>query len=142
MVVGSFGWDQLRFRNCAFISGLDDGMQIPASQSRIEYGYCYFLNSAWGGFGVSLNATLKPTLLLMFFSGVGMTADLRLLKQGGEPGADEVTSIAVARILGVSLRTLRQWHESGTGPAAVVSPETGLRVYKLSDVVAWRDANS
>src|ERR1700754_1904419 len=40
--------------------------------------------AAWAGVGVSLNATIKPTLLLMFFSGVGMTADLRLLKQGGK----------------------------------------------------------
>ena len=35
-------------------------------------------------FKFSLNATLKPTLLLMFFAGVGMSADLRLLKQGGK----------------------------------------------------------
>ena len=39
--------------------------------------------AATAGFEISLNATLKPTLLLMFFAGVGMTADLRLLKQGG-----------------------------------------------------------
>ncbi|QJR14317.1 sodium/glutamate symporter [Usitatibacter palustris] len=35
-------------------------------------------------FKFSLNATMKPTLLLMFFAGVGMSADLRLLKQGGK----------------------------------------------------------
>src|SRR5688572_19344738 len=40
--------------------------------------------AAAAGFEISLNATLKPTLLLMFFAGVGMTADLRLLKQGGK----------------------------------------------------------
>jgi Concanavalin A-like lectin/glucanases superfamily len=52
MIVGSGGWDQMRFRNCCFISGLDDGMQVPSNQSRIEFGYCYWLNSAWGGFGI------------------------------------------------------------------------------------------
>jgi len=33
---------------------------------------------------VALDTTLKPTLLLMFFAGVGMGADLRLLRQGGK----------------------------------------------------------
>lgn len=33
---------------------------------------------------VALDATLKPVLLLMFFAGVGMSADLRLLRQGGK----------------------------------------------------------
>ena len=40
--------------------------------------------AASAGAHVSLNATMKPTLLLMFFAGVGLTADLRLLKQGGK----------------------------------------------------------
>src|SRR5690606_15302091 len=35
-------------------------------------------------FRVQLNQTLKPVLLLMFFAGVGMSADLRLLKRGGK----------------------------------------------------------
>ena len=38
----------------------------------------------WGGAQLSLNATMKPTLLLMFFAGIGLGADLRLLKQGGK----------------------------------------------------------
>lgn len=38
----------------------------------------------WGGAEVSLNATMKPVLLLMFFAGVGLGADLRLLKVGGK----------------------------------------------------------
>ena len=38
----------------------------------------------WGGAQISLNATMKPVLLLMFFAGVGLSADLRLLKVGGK----------------------------------------------------------
>lgn len=38
----------------------------------------------WGDAQVSLNATMKPVLLLMFFAGVGLAADLRLLKVGGK----------------------------------------------------------
>lgn len=38
----------------------------------------------WGEAQISLNATLKPVLLLMFFAGVGLGADLRLLKVGGK----------------------------------------------------------
>src|SRR5688572_1032937 len=33
---------------------------------------------------VAIDQTIKPTLLLMFFAGVGMCADLRMLKQGGK----------------------------------------------------------
>ncbi len=36
------------------------------------------------GFKVAIDPSLKPILLLMFFAGVGMCADLRLLKQGGK----------------------------------------------------------
>lgn len=39
--------------------------------------------AAASGFRVQLDQTLKPVLLLMFFAGVGMSADLRLLKRGG-----------------------------------------------------------
>lgn len=35
-------------------------------------------------FGVSFDQSIKPLLLLMFFAGVGMCADLRLLKRGGK----------------------------------------------------------
>jgi ESS family glutamate:Na+ symporter len=35
-------------------------------------------------FKLSIDQTLKPVLLLMFFAGVGMSADLRLLKRGGK----------------------------------------------------------
>jgi ESS family glutamate:Na+ symporter len=40
---------------------------------------------AWAAasFRVQIDQTVKPVLLLMFFAGVGMSADLRLLKRGG-----------------------------------------------------------
>ena len=39
---------------------------------------------AASGFKFGIDQTIKPVLLLMFFAGVGMCADLRLLKQGGK----------------------------------------------------------
>jgi ESS family glutamate:Na+ symporter len=36
------------------------------------------------GFKVGIDQTIKPLLLLMFFAGVGMCADLRMLKRGGK----------------------------------------------------------
>jgi ESS family glutamate:Na+ symporter len=36
------------------------------------------------GFRLDLNQTIKPVLLLLFFAGVGMGADLRQLKRGGK----------------------------------------------------------
>jgi ESS family glutamate:Na+ symporter len=36
------------------------------------------------GFRLGIDQTLKPVLLLMFFAGIGMCADLRLLKLGGK----------------------------------------------------------
>ena len=43
-------------------------------------------SAAWAAtdFRITIDQTVKPTLLLMFFAGVGMCADLRLLKQGGK----------------------------------------------------------
>jgi ESS family glutamate:Na+ symporter len=43
-------------------------------------------SAAWAatGFQVNIDQTVKPVLLLMFFAGVGMCADLRMLKQGGK----------------------------------------------------------
>jgi ESS family glutamate:Na+ symporter len=41
------------------------------------------LAAAVFSFRFQLDQTLKPVLLLMFFAGVGMSADLRLLKRGG-----------------------------------------------------------
>jgi ESS family glutamate:Na+ symporter len=42
------------------------------------------LLAAFAGFRVSIDTTLKPLLLLMFFAGTGMTADLTQLKKGGK----------------------------------------------------------
>src|SRR5688572_30050103 len=39
---------------------------------------------AVNGFQLAIDQTVKPVLLLMFFAGVGMCADLRMLKQGGK----------------------------------------------------------
>jgi len=39
---------------------------------------------AAAGWRLGIDQTLKPVLLLMFFAGVGMSADLRLLKLGGK----------------------------------------------------------
>jgi glutamate:Na+ symporter, ESS family len=36
------------------------------------------------GFRAGIDQTIKPVLLLMFFAGVGMCADLRMLKRGGK----------------------------------------------------------
>src|SRR5690349_1027815 len=36
------------------------------------------------GFAVGIDQTVKPVLLLMFFAGVGMCADLRMLAKGGK----------------------------------------------------------
>lgn len=42
------------------------------------------LASSGFGFHLDIDQTLKPTLLLMFFAGIGMCADLRQLKRGGK----------------------------------------------------------
>ena len=43
-------------------------------------------SAAWAAmdFTITIDQTVKPTLLLMFFAGVGMCADLRMLRQGGK----------------------------------------------------------
>lgn len=42
------------------------------------------LVAATMGWRLTIDQTIKPTLLLMFFAGVGMCADLRQLKRGGK----------------------------------------------------------
>jgi ESS family glutamate:Na+ symporter len=42
------------------------------------------LMAAVADFRISIDAAIKPLLLLMFFAGTGMTADLRQLKKGGK----------------------------------------------------------
>jgi len=68
---------------------------------------------AWAAtdFQVTIDQTIKPTLLLMFFAGVGMCADLRMLKQGGKALAiflvvlfpfilmQNVVGVSVAKVL-------------------------------------------
>ncbi|CCJ60709.1 sodium/glutamate symporter [Bordetella bronchiseptica] len=39
--------------------------------------------STWGGIQISLETNIKPTLLLIFFGCIGLTADLKLLARGG-----------------------------------------------------------
>jgi ESS family glutamate:Na+ symporter len=43
-------------------------------------------SAAWAaaGYTIGIDQTIKPVLLLMFFAGVGMCADLRMLKRGGK----------------------------------------------------------
>jgi len=42
-----------------------------------------YLLSTWGGISVSLETSIKPTLLLLFFGCIGLTANLKLLAKGG-----------------------------------------------------------
>jgi ESS family glutamate:Na+ symporter len=42
-----------------------------------------YLLSTWGGVTVSLETSVKPTLLLLFFGCIGLTANLKLLAKGG-----------------------------------------------------------
>ena len=51
-----------RWRNCAIVNLLDDGIQARYSMSRVEIGYCYFYNSDWGGMGNQVRMGRMPTL--------------------------------------------------------------------------------
>jgi ESS family glutamate:Na+ symporter len=48
--------------------------------------FAMIASAVWAatGFKVAIDQTIKPVLLLMFFAGVGMCADLRMLKRGGK----------------------------------------------------------
>ena len=48
------------------------------------FAVCASVILAASGFKLGVDQTIKPLLLLMFFAGVGMCADLRMLKQGGK----------------------------------------------------------
>jgi ESS family glutamate:Na+ symporter len=48
------------------------------------FAVCAAVAWAAGAFRVGIDQSIKPTLLLMFFAGVGMSADLRMLNQGGK----------------------------------------------------------
>ena len=56
----SGGAGEHRWRNCAIFNILDDGYQVRSEFTRIEYGYCYFLNSAWFGHGVAASEGPDP----------------------------------------------------------------------------------
>jgi hypothetical protein len=51
--VGRANGRRLRFRNCTFHSILDDGFQYHFTNGEMEWGYCFFYNSAYGGPGES-----------------------------------------------------------------------------------------
>jgi|TARA_R110000851_G_scaffold297817_3_gene453169 ESS family glutamate:Na+ symporter len=42
-----------------------------------------FFITDWSGFQLALDTSIKPTLLLLFFSCIGLTANLKLLAAGG-----------------------------------------------------------
>ena len=46
----------------------------------------------------------------------------------------------VARIIGVRVKTLRNWRVQGVGPRFVRTGRKLVR-YRLSDVLAWQEAN-
>jgi hypothetical protein len=54
-VSGFHNLNQMRFRNCTFKNIYDDGFQMLMTTSRCEIGYCYFYNSAYGGFGENIS---------------------------------------------------------------------------------------
>ncbi len=70
--------------------------------------------STAAGFQVAIDQTIKPTLLLMFFAGVGMCADLRMLKQGGKALAIFLVIlfpfIAVQNVVGVAVAKVLDLH--------------------------------
>ena len=71
---------------------------------------------AWAAtdFQITIDQTVKPVLLLMFFAGVGMCADLRMLKQGGKALAVFLVIllpyIMVQNIVGVSVAKVLDLH--------------------------------
>jgi ESS family glutamate:Na+ symporter len=48
--------------------------------------FAMLASATWAatGFTLTIDESMKPVLLLMFFAGVGMCADLRMLKRGGK----------------------------------------------------------
>lgn len=73
-------------------------------------------SAAWAAtkFQVSIDQSIKSVLLLMFFAGVGMCADLRMLKQGGKALAIFLVVllpfILVQNAVGVSMAKLLDLH--------------------------------
>ena len=69
---------------------------------------------AFTDFRLNIDQTVKPVLLLMFFAGVGMCADLRMLKQGGKALAVFLLVllpfIVVQNVVGFSVAKLLDLH--------------------------------
>ena len=78
------------------------------------FAVCASVALAATGFKLGIDQTLKPLLLLMFFAGVGMCADLRMLKQGGKALAIFLLVlfpyILVQNAVGVSVAKLLDLH--------------------------------
>lgn len=51
-----------------------------------------------------------------------------------------MTTARVARILGITKRTLHNWIKAGKVPAPEVNPENGYLLWKMSDVDVARNA--
>jgi len=68
-------------RNVAFLSKYNIPDPITGG---LLFAVCASIVLAAAGFKLGVDQTIKPVLLLMFFAGVGMCADLRMLKQGGK----------------------------------------------------------
>jgi ESS family glutamate:Na+ symporter len=70
--------------------------------------------AAAGTLKVGIDPTIKPVLLLMFFAGVGMCADLRMLNRGGKALATILAIlfpyILVQNVVGVAVATLLDLH--------------------------------
>lgn len=49
-----------RWRNCTVVNIYDDGIQASINITELEIGYCWFLNSAFGGYGVGGNELTSP----------------------------------------------------------------------------------
>jgi DNA-binding transcriptional MerR regulator len=54
--------------------------------------------------------------------------------------ADYFTSARVARILGITKRTLLNWVKSGKIPTPEVNPKNGYLLWTIADVEAVRNA--
>jgi Concanavalin A-like lectin/glucanases superfamily len=51
IATGGGGDGNWRWRNCTFWHIVDDGLQVGTPLTRVEFGYCYFLGAAYGGYG-------------------------------------------------------------------------------------------
>jgi predicted DNA-binding transcriptional regulator AlpA len=61
-------------------------------------------------------------------------------RDGVAPLAAALNEHEVAPIIGVRVKTLRNWRVQGVGPRFVCTGRKLVR-YRLSDVLAWQEAN-